>query len=50
MRSTTDSIEKIRGLGYRPSIGLDEGMEITARWLRETGLVPELAPATQALP
>ncbi|MCL4683558.1 NAD(P)-dependent oxidoreductase [Myxococcota bacterium] len=48
-RNTTYSIDKIRGLGYQPSIGLDEGMEITARWLRETGLVPELTPAMQAL-
>lgn len=39
-RSATYSIEKIRKLGYRPRIGLDEGMEITARWLREEGLVP----------
>lgn len=43
-RSTTYSIEKIRKLGYRPRIGLDEGMEITAHWLREEGLVPP-APA-----
>ncbi len=49
-RSSTYSIEKLRGLGYRPSIGLDEGMETTARWLREIGLVPELAPAMQVLP
>lgn len=49
-RNATYSIDKIRGLGYRPCIGLDEGMEITARWLRESGLVPELTPAKQALP
>ncbi len=43
-RSATYSIEKIRKLGYRPRVGLDEGMEITARWLREEGLVPEAPP------
>ncbi len=46
-RNATYSIEKIRGLGYRPCVGLDEGMEITARWLREAGLVPDVAPASQ---
>jgi len=49
-RSTTYSIEKIRELGYRPRVGLEEGMEITARWLREAGLVPAVAKAKEDLP
>ncbi len=33
------SIEKARRLlGYSPKVGLDEGLERTARWLRESGL------------
>lgn len=43
-RHATYSIEKVGALGYEPAIGLDEGMAITAAWLREEGLVPEVAP------
>lgn len=35
------SIEKIKALGYSPRIGLDEGMAITADWLRQTELVKQ---------
>ncbi|MFM7428254.1 MAG: NAD-dependent epimerase/dehydratase family protein [Elainella sp.] len=35
------SIEKIKALGYSPRIGLNEGMAITADWLRQTELVKQ---------
>lgn len=35
------SIDKIRGLGYEPRVGLGEGMAATAAWLQAEGLVPE---------
>jgi nucleoside-diphosphate-sugar epimerase len=36
------SIAKLRSkLDYQPAIGLEEGMERTASWAREVGLVPE---------
>ncbi len=38
------SIEKARAVGYEPRIGLDEGMAITADWLRTEGLVPSDGP------
>jgi nucleoside-diphosphate-sugar epimerase len=40
-RRGTYSIEKARSvLGYQPTVGLDEGMRRTERWLRSEGLVP----------
>ena len=40
-RTGTYSIDKARRvLGYRPGIGLTEGMARTERWLRSRGLVP----------
>jgi nucleoside-diphosphate-sugar epimerase len=40
-RKGTYSIEKARSLlGYEPTVGLDEGMRRTERWLRSEGLVP----------
>jgi nucleoside-diphosphate-sugar epimerase len=49
-RSATYSIEKIQKLGYRPRIELAQGMDLTAQWLREAGLVPEAVPTNEALP
>jgi nucleoside-diphosphate-sugar epimerase len=40
-RTGTYSIDKARRLlGYRPAVGVDEGMDRTRRWLREQHLVP----------
>jgi nucleoside-diphosphate-sugar epimerase len=40
-RRGTYSIEKARHvLGYDPAVGLEEGMERTAAWLREQALIP----------
>lgn len=40
-RTGTYSIERARRLlGYEPGVGLDEGFERTAAWLRAEGLVP----------
>jgi nucleoside-diphosphate-sugar epimerase len=42
-RQGTYSIEKARRrLGYEARVGLDEGFERTARWLREQGLLGPL--------
>jgi nucleoside-diphosphate-sugar epimerase len=39
-RRGTYSIERARErLGYRPAVGLEEGMSRTGRWLREAGVV-----------
>ena len=38
-RPGTYSIERARGLGYAPAVGLDEGMSRTEDWLREHGLL-----------
>lgn len=39
-RSGTYSIDKARALiGFAPSVGLTEGMEVTERWLRDAGLI-----------
>lgn len=44
-RPGTYSIDRIATMvGWRPRIGLDEGMARTRRWLLETGLVPPSAP------
>lgn len=40
LRRNAYGIEKIKALGYRPAVGLDEGMRRCADWLREEGLVP----------
>jgi nucleoside-diphosphate-sugar epimerase len=39
LRGGVYSIAKIAGLGYRPRVGLEEGMTRTAEWLRREGLV-----------
>ena len=39
LRRYAYGIDKIRGLGYAPRVGLEEGMERTTRWLRDEGLV-----------
>ena len=38
-KSFAFSLEEASALGYRPRVGLDEGMEATARWYMERGLV-----------
>jgi nucleoside-diphosphate-sugar epimerase len=39
LRPGTYSIEAARALGYRPRVGLDEGMEQVRRWLEAEGLL-----------
>jgi nucleoside-diphosphate-sugar epimerase len=39
LRPGTYSIEAARALGYRPRVGLDEGMEEVRRWLEAEGLL-----------
>jgi nucleoside-diphosphate-sugar epimerase len=38
-KSFAFSLEEATAFGYKPSVGLDEGMQATARWYRDRGLV-----------
>jgi nucleoside-diphosphate-sugar epimerase len=38
-RSFSFSLEEAKELGYQPRVGLDEGMEATAEWYLERGLI-----------
>ena len=40
LRRSAYGIGKVKALGYRPAVGLDEGMERCAAWLRAEGMVP----------
>jgi len=39
LRRSAYGIGKVKALGYRPAVGLDEGMERCAAWLRAEGMV-----------